>query len=68
MIPPRRPQLAQKVIADKMIAVVGPAFSGESKAADPIFEQAGIVNITASATNPALANNGWKYWHRGHRQ
>jgi branched-chain amino acid transport system substrate-binding protein len=63
--PAQAPQLAQKVIADKMVAVVGPAFSGESKAADPIFEQAGIVNITASATNPALANNGWKYFHRG---
>ncbi len=63
--PAQAPQLAQKVITDKTVAVVGPAFSGESKAADPIFEQAGIVNITASATNPTLANNGWKYFHRG---
>ena len=62
--PAQAPQLAQKVITDKAVAVVGPAFSGESKAADPIFEQAGIVNITASATNPALATNGWKYFHR----
>jgi branched-chain amino acid transport system substrate-binding protein len=62
--PAQAPQLAQKVIADKDVAVVGPAFSGESKAADPIFEQAGIVNITASATNPKLADNGWKFWHR----
>jgi branched-chain amino acid transport system substrate-binding protein len=62
--PAQAPQLAQKVIADKVVAVVGPAFSGESKAADPIFEQAGIVNITASATNPKLADNGWKFWHR----
>ena len=62
--PAQAPQLAQKVITDKTVAVVGPAFSGESKAADPIFEQAGIVNITASATNPALADNGWKYFHR----
>jgi branched-chain amino acid transport system substrate-binding protein len=58
------PQLAQKAITDKVVAVVGPAFSGESKTADPIFEQAGIVNITASATNPSLADNGWKYFHR----
>jgi len=62
--PAQAPQLAQKVIADKAVAVVGPAFSGESKAADPIFEQAGIVNVTASATNPKLADNGWKFWHR----
>ena len=62
--PAQAPQLAQKVIADKTVAVVGPAFSGESKAADPIFEQANIVNVTASATNPTLAANGWKFWHR----
>jgi len=62
--PAQAPQLAQKVLTDKIVAVVGPAFSGESKAADPIFEQAGVVNITASATNPTLANNGWKYFHR----
>jgi branched-chain amino acid transport system substrate-binding protein len=62
--PAQAPQLAQKAITDKVVAIVGPAFSGESKAADPIFEQAGIVNVTASATNPTLANNGWKYFHR----
>ena len=62
--PAQAPQLAQKVISDKDVAIVGPAFSGESKAADPIFEQAGIPNITASATNPALADNGWKFFHR----
>ena len=58
------PQLAQKAITDKVVAVVGPAFSGESKTADPIFEDAGIVNITASATATVLATHGWKYWHR----
>jgi branched-chain amino acid transport system substrate-binding protein len=62
--PAQAPQLAQKVIADKTVALVGPAFSGESKAADPIFEQAAIVNITPSATGPKLAENGWKYFHR----
>jgi branched-chain amino acid transport system substrate-binding protein len=62
--PAQAPQLAQKAISDKVVAIVGPAFSGESKAADPIFEQAGIVNITASATNPKLAQQGFKYWHR----
>jgi branched-chain amino acid transport system substrate-binding protein len=58
------PTLAQKVISDKTVAIVGPAFSGESKVADPIFQQAGIVNVTCSATNPKLADNGWTYWHR----
>ena len=46
------------------MAIVGPAFSGESKAADPLFEEAKLPTITPSATNPALADNGWKYFHR----
>jgi branched-chain amino acid transport system substrate-binding protein len=55
---------ATKLIGDKVAAVIGPAFSGESAAADPIFESAGIPNISASATNVKLAQNGWKYFHR----
>ncbi len=62
--PTQASTLAQKVISDKTIAVVGPAFSGESKTADPVFESAQIVNVTASATATALGKNGWKYWHR----
>jgi branched-chain amino acid transport system substrate-binding protein len=62
--PSLAPAQAQKVISDGTVAVVGPAFSGESKAVDPIFEQAKIVNITPSATNATLQLNGWKYWHR----
>jgi branched-chain amino acid transport system substrate-binding protein len=55
---------ATKLIGDKVVAVIGPAFSGESAAADPIFEQAQIPNISASATNVKLAQNGWKFFHR----
>ncbi|MDA8278427.1 MAG: branched-chain amino acid ABC transporter substrate-binding protein [Actinomycetota bacterium] len=62
--PDQASQLAQKAISDKLVAVVGPAFSGESFVADPILEQGQIVNVTPSATNPALAAEGWKYWHR----
>lgn len=62
--PAQAPQLAQKAISDKLVGIVGPAFSGESLAADPIFEQAQIPSVTPSATNPALAQKGWKYWHR----
>jgi branched-chain amino acid transport system substrate-binding protein len=57
--------LAQKAIQqDKIVGLVGPAFSGESKAVDPILEQAKIPSVSPSATNPGLAKNGWKYWHR----
>jgi branched-chain amino acid transport system substrate-binding protein len=62
--PTQAPQLAQKVISDKTVAVIGPAFSGESEAADPIFQQAGIVNVTCSATKVTLSSHGWTYWHR----
>jgi branched-chain amino acid transport system substrate-binding protein len=62
--PAQAPQLAQKVITDKTVAIVGPAFSGESKAADPIFEQAQVVNISPSATADDLSTQGFKYFHR----
>jgi branched-chain amino acid transport system substrate-binding protein len=63
--PASAPGLAQKAVTDKkLVGIVGPAFSGESKAADPIFDKAGLNIITASATNPALSENGWKTFHR----
>jgi len=63
--PDQAPGLAQKAINDKtVVGIVGPAFSGESKAADPLFDEAGLPIITPSATNPKLAENGWKTFHR----
>lgn len=58
------PGQAQKVIQDKAVAIIGPAFSGESKAVDGNFEEAQIPSISPSATNSKLSQNGWKYWHR----
>jgi branched-chain amino acid transport system substrate-binding protein len=63
--PTQAPALAKKAIDDKkVVGIVGPAFSGESKAADPAFAEAGLVHITPSATNPKLADNGWKTFFR----
>jgi branched-chain amino acid transport system substrate-binding protein len=63
--PKQAPGVAKSLIDDKkVIGVVGPLFSGESKAADPLFNEAKLSMITASATNPGLANNGWTYFHR----
>ena len=57
--------LAQKLGADdKVIAIVGPGFSGESFSANPIIQQAGIPQVTPSATNPGLSQQGWKAWWR----
>jgi branched-chain amino acid transport system substrate-binding protein len=59
------PGLARSLVADnKIIGIVGPPFSGESEAADPIFDQAGIPLITPSATRVSLSSHGWKVFHR----
>ncbi|MGY1603766.1 branched-chain amino acid ABC transporter substrate-binding protein [Geodermatophilus sp. SYSU D00815] len=54
----------QAIGDDSVVGIVGPAFSGESNTAGPIFAEGGLPTITASATNPALAENGWDTFHR----
>jgi branched-chain amino acid transport system substrate-binding protein len=57
--------LAQKLAGDSnILGVVGPAFSGESFSSNPILQAASIPQITPSATNPGLAQSGWKAWFR----
>lgn len=59
------PGLARKLVTDqKILGIVGPAYSGESEAADPIFNDAGIPLITPSATRTSLSTHGWKVFHR----
>ena len=54
--PGQAPGVARQLVHDKKIlGIVGPAFSGESDAANPIFNEAGIPLITPSATSPVLA-------------
>lgn len=48
----------------QVIAVVGPAFSGATKAAEPTFSAANLATVTPSATNPALATQGWGNFFR----
>jgi branched-chain amino acid transport system substrate-binding protein len=47
-----------------VIGVVGPAFSGATKAAEPTFSAANLATVTPSATDPALATQGWKNFFR----
>lgn len=54
----------QAIGDDAVIGIVGPAFSGESETAGPIFAEGGLPTITASATNPSLAENGWDTFQR----
>jgi branched-chain amino acid transport system substrate-binding protein len=63
--PSKAVALAQQAIkTDKIVGLIGPAFSGESAQVAPVMEEAMIPSISASATNAALSANGWKYWHR----
>jgi branched-chain amino acid transport system substrate-binding protein len=63
--PDQAPGLAQKAIDDtKILGIVGPAYSGESEAAGPLFNEAGLVTITPSATRPSLAEQKWKTFFR----
>ncbi|WP_182375948.1 branched-chain amino acid ABC transporter substrate-binding protein [Nocardioides sp. WS12] len=63
--PDEAPSLATEVAGEEsIVGVVGPAFSGESAAAGPIFAEAGVPTITPSGTNPGLSTNGWDTFHR----
>ncbi|TKV60611.1 branched-chain amino acid ABC transporter substrate-binding protein [Nakamurella flava] len=64
--PQKATQVAPQIVGDSsVIGLLGPAFSGETKATGPIFNQAGLLSLTASATNPALTTNGWTNFFRG---
>lgn len=56
--------LAPRVAKSGAVGVIGLPFSGESKVAVPVLEEAKIPSVSPSATNVQLADNGWKYWHR----
>ncbi|MGN7781683.1 branched-chain amino acid ABC transporter substrate-binding protein [Mycolicibacterium sp. 22603] len=64
--PLKASNIAPRIIEDQYtIGLVGPAFSGETKATGGVFDQAGLVAVTASATNVTLSENGWKTFFRG---
>lgn len=63
--PDQAPGLAQQAINDEsVVGIIGPTFSGESKAANPLFDEAGMPMITPSATATTLSTNGWTTFHR----
>jgi branched-chain amino acid transport system substrate-binding protein len=63
--PGKAPGIVTQVVNESdIIGVVGLPFSGESKATGGIFEQAKLVHITPSATNPGLTKNGWTTFFR----
>jgi len=63
--PDQAPPVVEEVAGDtETVAVVGPAFSGESAVSGDTYNDAGIPFISASATGVALAEEGWDYWYR----
>jgi branched-chain amino acid transport system substrate-binding protein len=63
--PAQAPGVVTQVVHNNgIVGVVGLPFSGESKATGGTFEQAGLVHITPSATNPTLTQNGWTTFFR----
>ncbi len=59
------PTTAAEIVAKKaIVAVVGPAFSGATKAAEPTFHAAHLATVSPSATNVLLATHGWNNFFR----
>lgn len=54
------PALAEKFVAEGVRLVVGHGCSGPALAAAPIYEDAGIIMISPSASNPKLTESGWE--------
>lgn len=64
--PQKATAIAPQIVDDaSIIGLVGPAFSGETKATGGVFDQAGLLAATASATNVSLSEQGWKTFFRG---
>ncbi|MET0187168.1 MAG: branched-chain amino acid ABC transporter substrate-binding protein [Achromobacter sp.] len=57
-------QIAQKLVDDKVVAVVGHMNSGTTIPASKIYSDAGIVEISPSATNPIYTQQGFKTAYR----
>ena len=63
--PDQAPALAQQIAGDETIlAVDGPAFSGETNAAGPILDEAGVLFVSPSATGTDLTEQGWTHFFR----
>ena len=57
-------QVAQKLVDEKVVALVGHLNSGTTIPASKIYSDAGIVQISPSATNPAYTLQGFKTAYR----
>ena len=59
------PTQAQAAVHNKsLMAIVGPAFSGATAAAEPYYSAASLATVSPSATRVSLASNGWHNFFR----
>ncbi|CAM4443045.1 branched-chain amino acid ABC transporter substrate-binding protein [Nocardia ninae] len=64
--PQKATQVIPQIVNDKsIVALLGPTFSGETKATGKILSDAGLASLTSSATNATLTQNGWTSFFRG---
>jgi branched-chain amino acid transport system substrate-binding protein len=64
--PQKATAIAPQIIDDpSVIGLIGPGNSGETNATGAVFDQAGLLAATPSATNVTLSGNGWKTFIRG---
>ncbi|MEV6773030.1 branched-chain amino acid ABC transporter substrate-binding protein [Nocardia sp. NPDC051030] len=64
--PQKATQVIPTIINDpSIVAMIGPTFSGETKATGQVISDAGLLSLTPSATNVTLTTNGWKTFFRG---
>ncbi len=64
--PQKATQVIPTIINDKsIVALIGPTFSGETKATGQVLSEANLLALTPSATNPDLTKNNWKTFFRG---
>ena len=64
--PQKATEVVPQIVDDaSVIGVVGPTFSGETKATGTIFDQSGLVATTPAATNVTLSQSNWKTFFRG---
>ena len=57
-------QVAQKLVDAKVVGVVGHLYSGTSIPASRIYSDAGITQVSPSATNPDYTKQGFKTTYR----
>lgn len=63
--PDKAPAAAAALLQDNaVVGVVGPIFSGTTKAVGKTYADAGMALISPSATNPTLTSSGFTTFHR----